>query len=186
MLTAKKSAFVLPLLLVVNLASSFLPATAFAGELHSVQRLVVVDANGKLVGEVIDTLFGYNPLLAFRQEGKLFMVALTPDSAPFFGITGTGIGNGAFYFESTDCSGAPLMYRTPDFVLPTVVNPPGMTVYVPDTSVIPQDVNFNSVLGEVGGGATCGTFSGTLSLVPAVPVVDLGSLFTPPFSVRGY
>ncbi len=177
MLTAKKSVFALPILLVVTLLCSFLPATALAGELHSVQRLVVVDVNGKLVGEAID-LPG-NPVLAFQNEKLLFEVIVTP---AFF----SGYGGGALFYESTDCSGAPLMNLSPTLLLQTVVNPPGMTVYVPDTSAIAQEVNINSALPDVAQGGGCSTFSFTSFMVPAVPVVDLGSLFTPPFSVRGH
>ncbi len=182
MITAKKAVFALPILLVVIVLCSFLPATAFAGELHSVQRLEVVDANGKLVGEVIDFFFEEHPLVAFKKEGKLFMVAVSPSAQTFFGY-GAG---GALYYESTDCSGAPFVYPFPFLILPTVVNPPGMTVYVPDTSATPQEVNFNSLLHEVASGGTCDTVSSTDFLVPAVPLVDLASVFTPPFSVRGH
>jgi hypothetical protein len=126
------------------------------------------------------------PLLAFKKDGKVFMVGVDPfnPTAPFFGIIGSGGNN--LYFESTDCSGPPLMNWLGESVLPTVVTAPRMTVYVPDTSFTAKQVTFNSYLLDVSYGGGCGQYTNSDSLVPAVPVVDLASVFTPPFSVRGY
>ncbi len=178
MLTAKQSAFALPILLVVSLLCSFLPAAASAGELHNVKRLVVVDADGKLVGEALDLIYS----VAFKRDGKLFLVRLQ-DSSTFVGLS---LG-GWVAFHSNNCSGAAFTLYFPELVPLAIVTAPGMTVYAPDISAIPQEVSWNSRLYDLSTGLVeCEPFSSTDLVVPAVPVVNLRSLFTPPFSVRGY
>lgn len=95
---------------------------------------------------------------------------------------------GELFFSSDDCSGTP--YTTPpdpstDLILPTLVMLPGKTIYVPDPNAVAKSVALQSIQEKDNpceptscGGNVCP------HLVPAIPLVDLDTYFTPPFTVR--
>jgi hypothetical protein len=162
----------------------------------------VVDAHGKQVGNVVGVFLGF-PTVALRvkDQGLLLNVVATDSYPSFQGPTilpiqpwyttvSIGVGPANFLsFESDDCSGAPLMV---DFTGPanenrllqnTVVALPGMTVYVADQSTGPRQVEVRSFLSGGEASAICQTFPASRSVVPAIPLIDLLTVFTPPFRI---
>jgi len=105
-----------------------------APPLESVDALVVVDANGKKVGRMLDTS-GDKPwvdvAVTLGTSHHFFKLTVSKDQ-----ISGIG----AFSFESNDCSGTPYLSFSVSAGSPledVVVAPPGHTLYVPDANAPP-------------------------------------------------
>ena len=87
-------------------------------------------------------------------------------------------------FESTDCSGPPYLISSesggPSLFAAASIAPPGHTLYVEDTGASSRSINVGSTLPSVDG---CGAFSPPFAMeaIPALTMVDLDTLFTPPF-----
>ena len=142
--------------------------------------LVLYDANDKKVGAVVDVAGLTIPVVIFRANEHVFALEA---------IRNRLLGRQGLLFSSTDCSGAPLF----DFeaggvqgfdvsLLPTTaIGPPGSTVYIPDPNAVAQSVLTQSFLDQVG---ECIADGFMRTVVPALPIVDLDTQFTPPFSVK--
>jgi len=147
---------------------------------RAVKNLIVFDSNGEKVADVFDIVDFSVPLILFVVKGFLpFSLLVHPDRI---------LGRNALLFESSDCSGTPFMqpHLSPDEVLPIVATgPPGDTVYIPDPNSSPQTMSFNSYLLE-DFSRSCQTSSGQVSLVPALPLIDLDTLFTPPYHFEAH
>lgn len=163
-------------MLAIALVGMLAISTVNAGTLKSVDALVVVDANGKKVGTVTDiglTLTG--AAVVFEVDGFLFALFITQ---------GSFIGTFTFFqFESTDCTGTPFIGSSTGLLLHGVaVFPPGMTVYRPDPTATPRTITSRSEMGNAG---SCIVITRTIpDRSPAFPLIDLSTLFTPPFSVK--
>jgi hypothetical protein len=99
-------------------------------------------------------------------------------------IRGNLTGGDTLVFLSDDCSGQPyLLAGLYQLLPPASVLEPGMTLYLPVPGVPPQSMVWKSDINILN---LCNTRSDAPvgNLVPAVAVVDLLDLFTPPFSVR--
>lgn len=172
------SMFSIAFLISLTLQPSFLLLTADAAsqraDLKGFATFKVVDANGKLIGTATshDTL----GVMAFRIGGQVFSVIVQGDGFEK---------NGQFFFESPDttCSGIPLIdVNQNDFLTPVIIAPPGSTVYAPDPQAVAQTITVGSALTAEG---SCFSFGGwTASVVPVVALVDLDTVFTPPFTVK--
>jgi hypothetical protein len=168
--------------LVTSLVSSA-PLTAGEHTLKSLSSLMVVDAHGTTVGPVISLLRA--------TAGPFFaVVAYEVDQQPFvllvasFQLSGSAPGP---YFASGNCSGPPLVGDEPGSVMAgAVVSAPGHTVYVAEPDTTPQSFDgFQGTLRAQDG--TCQPFvvlDGRITLTAARAVVDLDTLFTPPYRVR--
>jgi len=142
------------------------------------------DANNKQVGEVmsITPLTGNQAVVAVKVNGQKMVFIADPSSLRSFSIF-------RLWFQSPDttCAGTPLIQVASSpgayFVLPPgVLGPPGTTLYIPDPNAAPQTISVGSQFGSFG--CQSGTFS-VPDLVPALAVIDLDTLFTPPFRVEG-
>jgi hypothetical protein len=153
--------------------------------------LIVVDANGKHVGSVVD--FGgsvdrvdQSPRIAMVTESGVVVRAVGLE-----GFTAASAGGGdpiGLLYESTDCSGPPLFsVQGPRALYPTsAIGPPGKTLYVPDLREFPRDITGGSSRSDLldAGGGKCTQFQQTIPYcVPARSIVDLAVQFTPPFRV---
>jgi len=140
-----------------------------------INRLVVFDAKGVTLGAVF---FDVNqPEVVLEINGRL--LSIRADRNRLFA-------EGALLFESSDCTGSPLTDPATDFVLPfAAIAPPGTTVYLPQQGATPQPITANSAFNSAPTFG-CEQISppATFLLVSAVAVIDLDTLFTPPFSVR--
>jgi hypothetical protein len=140
---------------------------------------VVVDATGRVVGPVVGVS---SPWLEVSLTAGGRVVSLTVTEDRFLA------GSNQVRFESTDCSGPPLLLTFPPA--------PGVTRLEPPSGIGPDNVLF----GESGGPEAsvtvksfwnqfltppgCAPLAPVLStVVPAAPLLDL-TTFTPPFSVR--
>jgi hypothetical protein len=145
---------------------------------RSLKGLVVVDSTGKNIGPVlgIDDTLRY-AVVAFTVNG--FTFALSVDSMAFTGSDRT------LLFESTDCTGTPYLFSNVVTLLPVVVvSVPGSTVYRADDTTEP--IFINSRTGADTPPGVCESLPQTQESIGsiAIPVVDLSTLFTPPFHVR--
>ena len=139
--------------------------------------LVLYDANDKKVGDVVDLSSLVYPVVIFRVDEHVFALRVTRSRF---------IGESPLWFASTDCSGPPLLEvneeESFDLLLSNpVIGSPGHTVYVPDLNAVVQSVLVKSFLRQVG---QCLPDNATKTVVSAIPIVDLDTQFTPPFSVR--
>lgn len=138
----------------------------------------VLDANDNKVGNVLGTgdpnVAGSHAVtVGLRQGGRAF--AIVVQRSGFRGIS-------SLFFESADCSGAPFV-RILGGVLPSVaVASPGNTVYIEDTAASPQSLLSRSFIRS--GETTCTVSNNTFLLTPAIVLVNMDDLFTPPFSFQ--
>ena len=151
-------------------------------------KLVVVDANGKQVGTVVGSKVS-RVTIALSVNGR--HVLLDVDSAvdtPVFPGTTLLVppikGADLVRFESRDCSGQPFLLSSANELLDLgAVAPPGMTLYLPAVpGAAPRQIAWSSYWGTGG----CRTQEQPIlsdGEVPAVAIVDLLTLFTPPFRV---
>ena len=140
--------------------------------------LLVVDSVGNGVGHVVGLMFDGSqrvlPNVILQQQGLMVGLMVTPN-----GFEGSG---GSLAFSLAGYKGQ--AFLSSDFttlILPGTIEGPGNTVYVPDPSATPGPVTAQSLL-QLG---TCFSFQFDLpSAVPALPLVNLDTLYTPPFSLK--
>ncbi|MBI3144392.1 MAG: hypothetical protein HYZ18_03815 [Pseudogulbenkiania sp.] len=149
--------------------------------------LRVFDSNGKRVGDVISVYTADGPAaitVDFQQQNIVLW-------AYSYGLSADSGGRGLnVYFTTADCTGTPYVDEQGATLLPlAVLARPGRTLYFGDSTVTPFQPLLSSLLpGETRGGATgaCTIIapSSERRVVPAIRLIDLDTLFTPPFSVR--
>ena len=158
----------------------------FAQEVKFADEYAVFDANNKRVGREIGPIdlpqgLGMNSVLS--------RVAVEVDDTFFsLGVSRIGFGGAqTVFFESEDCTGTPLMDLPPtSLIFPTAVavfgedGQSGNIVYTPNLEETPSFINVHSI-GLVTG---CSSVDVTREFVPATKLVDLGEMFTPPFTVK--
>ena len=148
---------------------------------HSPKGIAVVDANGKRVGTVVEARLREVTIALIVNDRRVLLDVISPVSTeyypPFRGATFVA-------FESRDCSGPPFLFENSDRLLDAgAVAFPGMTLYLP---AVPGAAPVTIASASSAGVAGCQTIEHPFSdraWVPAVAVVDLLTLFTPPFRV---
>jgi hypothetical protein len=155
---------------------------------RSPRGVAVVDANGKQVGTVVEARLR-DVTIALSVNGRSVLLdvtsAVSTEFSPGAGALPPFRGGSLLSFESRDCSGPPLMLQHPNRLLDVAaIAPPGLTLYLPAVPrAAPATFTWGSYVGTAGCQATL--FSAPSdSLVPAVAVVDLLTLFTPPLRLR--
>lgn len=136
----------------------------------------VYDAANNKVGDMISTAALTTVIVTLQIEEHL--LALQVDKNSIYGSA-----SGFPQFESTDCTGTLLIgVSSPSHsIFPYVVTgPPGNTIYLPDLNAIPQQFRYRSQLNPEG----CVPADDLLTGVPATALIDLDTLFTPPFTVQ--
>lgn len=181
---------ILAICLVAALSSGEL-SFAQQAKVKPVGRVVIVDSKGKTVGSIlggvgfnIKVIGGVPPNLGIR-----FVVLLEVDEqvVPVAVFRDRFSGGGGLFFESENCLGTPWLITNtspnePPNLLPQVaIGPPGQTLYVETPGASPQSVTTKSLLV---GFSTCSNQTFQLSLLPAQALVNLETVFTPPFSLR--
>jgi len=150
-------------------------------------RLVVVDANGKQVGTVVGARVT-QVTIALRVNGRHVLLDVdaavnTPDYPDTALLVPPIRGASGLRFESWDCSGPPFLLQFADQLLDAgAVAPPGLTLYLP---VVPGAAPTHIASSSYRDAGGCRTQEQPVSEadVPAVAIVDLLTLFTPPFRV---
>jgi len=150
------------------------------------------DALGKKVGDVISVRtnldFAQDIIntgvqectVAFKLAASLFALRIRKDQLA---------GYTPLLFESEDCSGTPYIatqYLSAHLFPPVAIGPPGSTAYVPDTQSSPQAIMAKSAFGvHPDHPDLCINIQdASLEAIPALPITDLNTVFTPPFSVK--
>jgi len=175
---------IMAMMLTVGSALVLLMRAADGQGLQPVDALLLVDANGKKVGKMVQpSYFAFinnvaDASIAYQWNGgSPFLLAASPN--------GFERGLRPVVFESTDCSGTPYLSSPSMVPIPPVlqfgdVDAPGHTLYLPDPNATPQTVIAMSGFSVFDG--TCGVVSGSFQgAVPALRAVDLDTIFTPPF-----
>lgn len=167
--------------------------TASFQRLQPTQQLTVYDADGKKVGVVTggDPVGGsFRPLVPLKIDGIALMLGVLRD-----GFTG----HATIAWESTDCTGTPFLqitspgYTSQPSSFPLVgVGLPGNTVYVEDGPVRPIAIRSYSTIPLQGPGTPLhqcvrpqAEYDPYIRVsAPARPLIDMNTLYTPPFTVR--
>jgi hypothetical protein len=150
----------------------------------------VFDAHGTQVGRVLDSLLK-NVEVLLQASGQTFKATVASDrfsSSDFLLLPGPVLVSPPA-FQSSDCTGpalVPFSSALPSFpvtdLLPPVGIPGGFTAFVADRTVALASVNVQSYRDFAN---TCQTIaSSALAVYPALPPLDLSTLFTPPFTLR--
>lgn len=164
--------------IVVALVLSLAPAAWAGQQVKPIESLSAYDANGKRVGRVLD-MTGTNEgmIVPVSVKGVVTYLSLYSDTLV--------AGNGGVLYQSTDCTGTAYV-GTSSFgfaQLVTGTGLPGLTVYVQESGQPTQSILVASrVATETGCEAVVNPFMD--SAFPAVPLVDLSAVFTPPFTVH--
>ena len=172
-----------------------LPLDVLAGGRRD--KIAIVDANGKQVGTVVGARIA-DVTIALSVNGRHALLDVVsanstvyPGGGALLPLRGAGAGL-SLMFESRDCSGAPFLYQPPNRLFDwAAVAPPGMTLYLPETAgMAPRTILVGSFLVALGVCETSLTPIGfddpldppmSFDGVPAAAIVDLLTLFTPPF-----
>jgi hypothetical protein len=161
----------------------FTMAVAMADELKINSRWTIFDVTGKKVGDVDSMGVLSLPAVYFRVGDFTFgLIVYRPR---FQGNAGSDV-----FFETSDCSGTPFirMLSTLIAVPVTTVARPGNTVYFAEPDATPQTITAMSRLPQGGGDGPAGPCTAADEVfsdaVPAIPLVDMDTHFTPPFIAR--
>lgn len=169
-------------------AKSYLEVRVEALEAISNAEPVVVDANGVILGALVDTMDGSEE--GYSPTGAVGTVLLDIEGAPLLPVHVRRTlvrGTSRFiYFQSTDCSGDPLfavIYETYPYSAPVVpfTFVDEETVYYSDRDAPRQLLAFESYK-DSGAGNVCQSSGGTYNMVAGVRA-SLPSPMVPPFDV---
>jgi len=164
-------------------------------QVRPVREVTVVDSRGKVVGATLGGLglnladeggisdIGtpenkVNPIILLHVEGQLLAVNVARDR--FYAAN-------FLYFDSEDCTGSPWVHFDAGSRLPLLpriaIALPGQTVYVEVDGAGPQPIPIQSRMRD---GRDCEnvTFPIQNQYVRMQPLVDLSTVFPPPFSLR--
>ena len=142
---------------------------AGAQAIHTVNTLIVVDANGVEMGTALDTI----PTVVFQIEGRFAVVRVQTQR-----LTG-----GTIFFDAPDCTGNRYVALSRLPVEGGAVGPPGTTLYLADLTASSRPATI--IKSDLQGGTHCFNQQQPVdTLLPAVAVIDLDTVFTPPFSVK--
>ena len=83
---------------------SVIPSLGSAQQIQQIDGLAVFDANGKRVGPVMSIENRGNVRFSFEANNQLVTLEVAINGTTLFSLT-----NDTFSFESTDCSGPPLL-----------------------------------------------------------------------------
>ena len=164
------------------------PAAAALAQKPTVKpvgQVVVVDSKAKIVGHAMGGL-GVNFLTAVGDQPFEPTVLLQVDEhLVAVHVARNRLFGRTVYFESENCQGTPWLFASPSIesLLSLVgIAPPGNTLYLPPATVVSQQITVRSFLSS----GTCNSlsFSFTTNAVPGEPLINLDTVYTPPFSVR--
>ena len=172
-----------------------LQVIAFAQQtrVKQVQQLKVEDSTGKTIGRTLGAINVYNiESSASTDLNMRTVVLLQVDQTLVPAMVGRDrfYGGRGLWYESEHCMGVPFFSVDTTFsetdalsLLPqTAVAPPGQTIYVAIPGAARQTITGRSNL-EFGLRCTNRTVA-DIPVIPTQPLVDLLTVFTPPFSLK--
>jgi hypothetical protein len=156
---------------------------ARAEPVNPVAHLNAIDANGRIIGPVLTVTSEAQVMVPMSINGRTFVLGVEKEVF-------RSIGAEAIYFDSADCTGNAFSLSSGEggrsILRQAVVGVPNMTVYEVQEAQQPallRSVSFVSDLPY-----RCQNLGPFEFEVPyarlALPLVDLTTRFTPPFSVR--
>ena len=143
------------------------------------QNLVVVDANNKVVGTLINVIpWDEVAIVALRVLPQKRVIRLQIERDGYNNNSNPLVG-----FESPDCTGQAYLFYlgAPGLFDHSAIAAPGNTLYVAQSTIVPQD-RFLQSIQYTPEGCVYEEFYG--ATVPATAVVDLDTVFTRPFDFR--
>lgn len=147
-------------------------AACFSASGAAAESMTLVDSNGVVMGPVAEYDSGGEEIRFPLKVGtKRVLIRAYPDDYDI----------GEIYYESADCSGAPLMRFSnteETFFSYYVIAAPGKTLYVPNSLG-----QYKTAHSKVSIGA-CSTTTYASTFAAAKATRDLSTIFTPPFKVR--
>ena len=172
----------------LSLIAWFIAYPASAQKVKTVNRIDVVDSRGKALGtslgavgiRVTEVGFGptdLRPTVLLQVDQNLAPVNVAKDR----------LYGGNLYFASPDCTGSawfpavPFGHAPTPLLPQTAIGPPGQSLFIETPNTQPQTISVRSMMGA---GIECSSTTLTLSAVPAQLLVDLLTVFTPPFSLK--
>jgi len=180
-------------------AGLLLTAVGFAqpSRVKPVQQVTIEDSKGKTVGRALSgggfqkaVLENPNTIAPFINIRTTVLLQVDENVVP------VAVGKDAFYggfgvwYESENCVGTPWVWvgqnpppnlADPPSLLPRVaVAPPGQTIYIVVPNAEAKVLTFKSanLLGS------CTSASADFEALPTQPLIDLLTVFTPPFRLR--
>jgi len=156
-----------------------------AQSIRRIGALALVDSSGRKVGPASDALYGI-ATVALAVDDRIVPLQVVPSGR----VAGGGLPS--LLFESVDCSGTSFVISDSCpgncFVPPFgAFNMPEPTIYVPNAQVGPQVVMVKSYRNQSFSVSSCESVGGSGSfaqtVVPAIKLVDLSTVFTPPFTL---
>lgn len=178
----RRSPALMAQIIAVSVAFMVLLLASEATAQRVVDEATLVDANGKQIGTLHVSSRDDDPFVLIElDDHSIVHVAASPGG---FAVAS----NTYIYWASADCSGQAYAYvRQGLLVPPAPVGPPGATLYQSGSSTSTVQVYSTVAPGGTGGCQSCAMAlscpTGPAPLVPLTPVVDLNTLFTPPFHV---
>jgi hypothetical protein len=158
-----------------------LTQTSPAQSVKPVERPVVTDAHGAMLGSVV-AINGPTAMVLIDLGGRPFSLNVLPTQ-----LLGTG---GPLYFTTTNCTGIPyITFQPPGLSTPSVLAAPSNSLYAAVPNAIPLLITALSVQlpAMPGGPPSCQSTPPPppqVFAVAAMRLVDLNTVFTPPFSIR--
>lgn len=177
MMSYRKATVIVFVAATLILTAPFSTSIVVAQELQLPWILKVSDANSLIIGLV----------QGFAGDSlSMAIVALKVDGVPLPLLVSHSqfFGNSSAYFESRDCSGAVLVKSAADLMPPTVVLNPGNTFHVADMTRPDETITTQSVIRHSDPQRRCLAVTDTILKHRTFPLMDLNTLFTPPFSIR--
>jgi len=166
----------------MGLVATFMPSVVAAQMNDPIQALKVVDATGKKVGTWVGITTNANiPVVALEISGIVFVVQVRGDR--FEGREDSAV----LHFEedeTNNCAGTVLLDKPgnwPSAVPLLAITGPNNTVHLVEPDAIPQPTMVLSALDQAG---NCFSRIRNIMALTTQEVVDLFSLFTPPFTVQ--
>lgn len=152
------------------------------------EPFVIIDANGKTIGPILDPFSVLPPPLGSITDLDSHWVDVpfrVGDRRIVLTVHRSGYAkNGSLYFESTDCTGQPYLHtETEDLLTPTFVRAPRNTLYVPDGPYVYVTARSHIEPSTLEGERCNSLYPFHDPFRVARPVVNLDDLFTPPFRV---
>ena len=138
----------------------------------------VIDSQGRKVGNVVDWDWQrFTAVVTFQHQNEVFLLHVQKQRLG---------GSERLYFTTSDCTGTRflLVPSLQDERVRSVagVDSPSQTLYLGKTDATPQTITVFSTKDFLSTSCKV-SFGFSTSAVPGIPVVDLATLFTPPFKV---
>ena len=149
-------------------------------EVRGVERIVILDAESRTVGDVASLAGPAGATAALDVDGQLLLLQVTRER--FIGNADTSI-----LYESPDCSGPAYVEPGPISFGPSltavVVAPPGATAYVGDPGGPLVQIMWRSWRNRNSEECNPQAPAANVEALPVTPLINLSEFFTPPFSL---